>query len=144
MRPEPFRFQLKLSVVVTSLKEIDSTIPHQVDDPMFLGEASRPGACEQMLQWLWFTDSGERITQNGFDKVNRLECDLAILFDPISQIIDEFGMKYRNAFFCFWIALIFAAQVRAPCAKKQYSLPWAFYPWPCRERSVGVRRFSVI
>ena len=104
------------SIVVSGLKEINSVMTHEVHDPVFLGQPSRPSAGCQMLERLGLADAGERITKDGLHKIQRPEGYLPIRFYPEPKIFAELRLKDRNP----WLlrdsgAALSLAQARAPC-----------------------------
>src|SRR6266498_2788260 len=57
-----------LSVMIARLNEIDSVVTYHVDQPMLLGNASRPDICTQVPQRFGFAHTAERITHDGFQQ----------------------------------------------------------------------------
>lgn len=80
--------------MVSGLKEVYPVGTHEVDDSMFLSEASRPGSRGKKLQWLGLSNARKWITQYSFDQVERSQSDLAFNLNPIPQILAELRMKY--------------------------------------------------
>src|SRR5260370_22902995 len=76
-------------VVIATLEEIDTIFPHQVDDPMFGGEAAAPYVGPQVLQRLGLTDSGEGIPHDGFHDLERPSRGFRIGLDPPGEIVAE-------------------------------------------------------
>ena len=81
------------SVVVTSLKEIDDLVTGAVNQPVFLRNASRPTAREQVFEWLRLACALEWIAHYSFDEIQHPErCD-PVGLDPIAQILSKLGME---------------------------------------------------
>jgi hypothetical protein len=54
--------------MVASLEKVDPTLPHKVDNPVFLRESTRPGSRRQILQRFRLSHADERVPQNGLDQ----------------------------------------------------------------------------
>jgi hypothetical protein len=83
--------------VITALEEHDPILQHEVDEPVFLVEAPRPGARQDVFQWLWFAEPRERVPEARLDKLKGLESDLAVRFYPIPKIVPELRLEDRKA-----------------------------------------------
>jgi hypothetical protein len=57
--------------MIPGLKKIDCAFGDQANDSMFLGQATRPGSGEQMLQGFGLSDPGERLSKDRFDDVEK-------------------------------------------------------------------------
>lgn len=84
---------MKVSVVVPSLKKIDTICAHQIDKTVLLGYAPGPGIGGNELEGLRFANAFKRITKDVFDDSNHAQGRLAIMLDPVLQILDEFRLK---------------------------------------------------
>lgn len=84
--------------MIPRLQEIDPVSTDEVHHTVLLCEATRPCAGCEIFQGLWLADPPKRISQSGFDKIERPQGNLAIHLDPITQVFAELRMKYRVAF----------------------------------------------
>jgi hypothetical protein len=75
------------------LEEIDPVFTDDIDDPVLLGQPSRPGAREDVLQRLGLTDTGEGVSQNGLDEIQSPQGNSAINLDPVSEILPKLRLK---------------------------------------------------
>ncbi len=73
------------SIVVSSLKEVDSIIADQIDDAMFLRQTSRPSTRQSVLQRFRFSDSSKGIGHDRFDQVKGPQGDFSLGFAPESN-----------------------------------------------------------
>lgn len=80
-------------IVVPSLKEINSLVTHHIYNAVLLRYPTGPCTWRQILQWFRFTYSLERITQYVFDKPDCSESGLAILRNPVLQVLNKFRLK---------------------------------------------------
>ncbi len=87
--------ETKLSVVITSLQEIDSGFADTVNDPVLLGQPSRPGTREHVFDGLWFTDPAKGIPEDGLDQIQGTERDLPVGFHPVTKILTELRLEDR-------------------------------------------------
>jgi hypothetical protein len=83
--------------MISGLQEVDPIISHQIDDPMFLRESSRPDACVKVLERLRFAESVERITHDGLDQLQDAQSDLPVLLYPILEILSKLILKDGDA-----------------------------------------------
>ena len=81
------------SIVVTGLKKIDGFVVDTVDQPVFLGNTPRPTACEHIPERLGLAGTLERIAHNCLNQIEHSNCDVPVGFNPISQVLSEFGME---------------------------------------------------
>ena len=79
--------------MVSSLKEIDSTLTNHVDDAVFFCESSRPSAGRKIFQRLRFSDSSEGIPNNSFDEVQRAKSNFSIGLDPEPEVLNELRLE---------------------------------------------------
>src|SRR4051794_10276027 len=63
------------SIVVASLEEVDPIVADEVDDPMLLGQPTRPDAGPEVLERLGLANSAERVTDDGLDQVEGADGD---------------------------------------------------------------------
>jgi hypothetical protein len=91
--------RLAYLVVIFRLKKIDAVVRHDVYDSMFLRETTGPRPRREILQRFWFADSRERITHDGFDKVENAEGDLAIVLNPITKILAKLVLENSSTTF---------------------------------------------
>jgi hypothetical protein len=71
-----------ISIVVTSLKEIDALIRDAVYQTVFLGNAARPATRKHKSQWFRFSWALERVPQDRFNQVENSDRDGALIFNP--------------------------------------------------------------
>ena len=79
--------------MIAGLQEIDDLGGHPVDDPMLLGEPSRPGSPKEMLEWFRFPNPRKRITQDRFNQIEEAKRGLPVRLDPEPEVIEKFGLK---------------------------------------------------
>lgn len=84
--------------MVSRLQKIDPVVPHQVHEPVFLCDASRPHTGTKEAKGLGFPDPFERITYHCLNQLQHLDRRLAIVFDPVLQILPEFGLEDGDTF----------------------------------------------
>jgi len=82
--------------MVTSLKKINRFVADAVYEPMFLRDAPRPTACEQVSERFWLTGALEWIAHHRFDQIQHPDCRTPVGFDPIPQVFPELGMEDRG------------------------------------------------
>src|SRR5271165_3704964 len=112
-----------LSVVVASLKKIDSILADPVNKPVFLCNPPRPATRQHELQRFGLPDTRKRIPHRRFHKLQNAECGLAVSSYPIAQVFAKLRMKHR-------LALNGPCQVPSPGAAFQ-ATPACLYPvWP--------------
>jgi hypothetical protein len=56
---------------------------------VFLGDSSRPAACQHVFERLGPADAGKRIAKHGFDKRQNAEGRLAVCLDPVLKVLAE-------------------------------------------------------
>lgn len=93
MQTRPRGSDQGFSVVIPSLKEIDAIVRDDVDDPVLLGQASRPDVRAQMPEGLRFPEPGERVRHDRFDERGDPESDASIVFDPVTKVFPELVLK---------------------------------------------------
>jgi hypothetical protein len=84
--------------VVLILKEVDPIVGNAVNQTMFLRDAPRPAACQNISERLRFSDAVIRIAHYRFNKVERPECRFAVGPDPVTQVFEELGLVDSRAF----------------------------------------------
>lgn len=82
--------------MVPRLKEIDPSVPDKVDDPMLLGQPSRPGSAWKILERLGLPDSAEGIAQHSLHEIQRSERYLPVGLHPILEIVDKFRLEHGH------------------------------------------------
>jgi hypothetical protein len=82
--------------MVTSLKEINSFVADAVYQTVFLRDAPRPTAGQQMSKWLGLARALEWIAHHRFDQIQRSDCGASVGFHPVSQVLPELRMKDRD------------------------------------------------
>ena len=81
--------------MVTRLQKIYPPAAHFVDDPVLLGDPSRPAAGKPESERLRFPDSLEGVTQYGFHQIQDSECRAAIVLDPPPEVFQKLPMEDR-------------------------------------------------
>jgi len=84
--------------MVPGLKEIDAVCAYGVHHPMFLGNATRPRPCQNVLQRLGLPDTLERIPHHGLHQIENPQRHPSIRLDPVPQILTKLGMEDREPF----------------------------------------------
>ena len=74
-----------ISIVVSSLKKVDSIIADQIDDAMFLRQTPRPSSRQRILQRFGLSDSSKGIGHDRFDQVEGPQGNFPFGFDPESN-----------------------------------------------------------
>jgi hypothetical protein len=82
-----------MSVVEARLEEVDPVFADQIDDPVLLGQAPRPGAREDVLERLRLTFSLKRIAQHGVDDLQCAQRRPAVGLDPETQVFQELALE---------------------------------------------------
>ncbi len=82
-------------IMIAALQKIDSLIPDQIHESVFLGDAPGPDAGAEIFEEFGFAEALERIAHDGFDQFQNTQGDAAVCLHPVSQIFAEFGLKYR-------------------------------------------------
>src|SRR5262245_56135867 len=103
---------------------------------MLLRQSPRPGAGEQMLEWLRFSETLKGLAQYGFDQLQDTQGRAPIGLNPETQVLAEFGMKNRLAGSHrprLLLRLLTLCQDRAPGAGRPP--PPATAPWFARARA---------
>jgi hypothetical protein len=89
----PLRLSPEASVVIPSLEEIDAIVGDEVDDPVLLGQPSRPDIRAQMPKGFRLAQTGKGVRHDGLDERHDLESDAPVLFDPVSKVLSELVLK---------------------------------------------------
>lgn len=55
--------------MIPGLKEIDTVPSHPIDQPVFPVDTARPRTSKLVLEGFRLTDAGERLSQNGVNKL---------------------------------------------------------------------------
>ena len=93
LSPESRLLVLDLLIMVSCLQEIDLLIAHQIDQPMLLGNAARPGVGHEILERLRFSDARKWIAGNGFNQLEDTQCGRAISLNPKAQVFHKLGLE---------------------------------------------------
>ena len=84
---------LKALVGIPSLEEIDAIVADETNDPVLLGQPSRPDIRAQVPQGFRLSQPGAGVSHDGLDERRGLESDASILFDPVSKVLSELVLK---------------------------------------------------
>jgi hypothetical protein len=79
--------------MIPGLQKINPIVRDEVNDPMLLGQAARPGPRENVLQGLGLPDPRERLSQKRLDELEQAQGDLSIVLNPELQILTKLRMK---------------------------------------------------
>src|SRR5712692_220679 len=80
--------------MISRLEKINSSFANPINQPMFLGDSSRPAACQYVFKRLWFPNTGEGISQNRCDQLEHAQSYLAVCSYPIAQVLPKLRMEY--------------------------------------------------
>ena len=86
------------SVMISRLKEIDSTLRNHVDDAVLFCKPARPSAGRKIFQRLRFSDSREGIPNNSFNEVQRAKSCFSICLDPEPEVLNELRLEHCHPF----------------------------------------------
>jgi hypothetical protein len=73
-----------LSIMITSLYEINLFMPNNIYKPMFLSNSSRPNTWPQKFERLGLADTLKRISHYRFDQLENTKGGLAVRLYPVS------------------------------------------------------------
>ncbi len=133
------------SIMIACLQKIDTIVAHNIDDAMFLRQASRPRAGSKVFQRLGLADTGEGITHNGFDELKSTKGNLAVGFHPITQIFTELRLKNSISGAGSWkLGFTFFAQVPSRGEASLWFAALLFGLWRDSGRPKGVWHFGAI
>jgi len=79
--------------VVSGQQEVDPLLADEVDQSMFLGDATRPAAGEVELQRFRLSDAAGRIAERALDEIEDTQSDLAIGAHPVAEVVEELGLE---------------------------------------------------
>ena len=79
--------------MVTGLKEIDGFVADAIYQTVFLRDAPRPTAGEEISKRLGFTQAFEWIAHHRFDQIQCPDGGAAVRFHPVSEVLPELRMK---------------------------------------------------
>jgi hypothetical protein len=79
--------------MVASLEKINGFIADTIYHAVLLCDAPGPTTCEQISEGLGLARAPEWIAHRCFDQVQHSDCGAAVVSDPISQVLQEFGME---------------------------------------------------
>ena len=83
-----------LSVVVSSLEEINGFIRDTVYQPVFLADTPRPAACQHISERLRLSQPSKWISHHGLDQIQDSDCGAAFGLDPKTEVLPELKLKY--------------------------------------------------
>jgi hypothetical protein len=79
--------------MVASLKKIDGRLADTVYQSVFLRDAPGPTTCKQVFEWFRLARTVEWIAHHRVYQIEHPDCGAPVGFDPISQVLPEFGME---------------------------------------------------
>lgn len=80
-------------VVVAGLEEVDAGCRDAVDEAVFLGDAAGEAAGEGEAEGFGFAWALVGVAEGGFDEVEDAEGGGAVVFDPVAEVGEEFGVE---------------------------------------------------
>ena len=83
--------------MISGLEKIDPFIPDQINEAVFLGDASGPNAGGEVFEGFGFSDALERIAEDRFHEIQDAKGGLALRFDPVAQVFPKFRLEYGGA-----------------------------------------------
>jgi hypothetical protein len=79
--------------MISGLEKINLVVMDEINDPVFLGNSSRPQTRSQIFDGLGFPNSLKRIVHNSFDQFQNSQGNFAIRCNPKLQVFSEFRLK---------------------------------------------------
>lgn len=79
--------------MIPGLEEVDAIVGDEVDDPVLLGQSSRPDIRAQMPEGLGLAEPGERVSHHRLYERDNLESDTPVVFDPVPKVFSELVLK---------------------------------------------------
>lgn len=70
--------------MISGLDKIDPLIPDQINEAMFLGDASGPETGGEMFEGFGFADAFKRVAEDRFHDFQDAQGRLALCIDPMS------------------------------------------------------------
>ena len=101
------------SVVIARLEEVHRVFRDQIDDAVLLGEPTRPGSGEKMLQRLRLSDPREWLAQDGLNQVEGAQRHLSIRLYPVTKVLAKFRLEYGDAR-THWLAPLASLTCQGP------------------------------
>ncbi len=86
-------------IEVPSLEKIYPGVTHQIDNAVLLRYTTGPCTGCQILQWLRFANSSERIAQYVFNELDNSKRRLSIILYPVLQVLYKLWLKDGFAIF---------------------------------------------
>src|SRR5680860_96809 len=127
------------SIVVARLQEVDSVARYQVHDAMLLRESARPCIRRQILERFRLADTDGWITQYGLDQGKNSRRDLPVGLDPVSQVLQKFGLKDglpSRAFCRARLTRSLQARARGAVPPPILAQPFGFWREPAQSKAV--------
>lgn len=85
--------EMRISVVIACLQEIDVIGRHQVHDAVFFRKTTGPCSCKHIFERLWFSNSLKWIPEDSFNYIESTQGYSPIRFNPVSKILTKFRLK---------------------------------------------------
>jgi hypothetical protein len=84
--------------VVFGLEEIDCFIGDAVYEAVLLSDSPGPTAAEYIFQRFGFSEALKRVPHDRINEIQDSHRDSALVFDPKTEVLKKFGLKYGNPF----------------------------------------------
>ena len=85
-----------LSVMVSSLEEVNGFIRDTVHQPVFLGKTTRPTACQHISERLRLSQPMEWIPHHCLNEIQHSDGGAAFGFDPKAEVLPKLRLKDRD------------------------------------------------
>ena len=85
-----------LSVMVSSLEEVNGFIRDTVHQPVFLANPTRPTACQHISERLRLSQPLEWIPHHCLDEFQNSDCGAAFGLDPKAEVLPKLRLKDRD------------------------------------------------
>ena len=80
--------------MVACLQEIHPVFAYHIHQAMLFRKSPGPGPGWEVFEGLRFSDAGEWVAENSLYQIKSAQSYFAVCIYPITQIFDEFRMKY--------------------------------------------------
>ena len=82
--------------MVSSLEKVNGFIRDTIHQPVFLGNTTRPTACQHISERLRLSQPLEWILHHCLDEIQHSDCGAAFGFDPKAEILPKLRLKDRD------------------------------------------------